>query len=137
MAAGRRAQEAAATVHSLHPVRVALAGRDARFLSLAGFLLARDGYEVASTHRPDDVVALVDRHRANVVVLDGSEWLTTTAELLAAIEALYPHVAVLVVADGNPRPAFPALPKWQALRRLSAEVERAHLRRSRRERHGD
>ena len=117
---------AAATVHTLRPLRVALAGRDARFLSLAGFLLARDGFDVASTHRPEEALALVERHRANVVVFDGSGCLAATAEVVAAVEALHPRVAVLVVADDEPREVFPFLPKWRALGRLSREVGRAY-----------
>ena len=107
--------------------RVVLAVRDRRFLRVTSFLLAREGFLVTSTRKLEDLLAMVQRHRPDVVILDGMDSLTATARALAEIEALPYPVAVLVVAE-VPEASSPTsvrlLHKWTSFDRIVEEVER-------------
>jgi len=107
--------------------RVVLAARDRRFLRVTSFLLAREGFLVNSTRRLEDLLGMVQRHRPDVVILDGMDSLTMTARALVEIEALPYSVAVLVVAE-VPEASSPTslrlLHKWSSFDRLVQEVER-------------
>ena len=116
-------------LESVVPIRcwVVLAARDRRFLRVTSFLLAREGFLVESTRSLEDLFGMVQRHRPDVVILDGMDSLTTTARALAEIEALPYSVAVLVVAEApeasSPR-SVRILHKWTSFDRLVQEVER-------------
>ncbi len=117
-----------ANVRPLHRQRVLLATTDGRFLRIAGFLLAREGYEVSSTRKPGELMDDVDRHAPDVVVLDTGDSLALAARTLAAIEALHRHVRVfLVCEDGVERrsKSFRLFPKWTSMNELMAEIEQA------------
>ena len=107
--------------------RVVLAVRDRRFLRVTSFLLAREGFLVTSTRKLEDLLGMVQRHRPDVVILDGMDSLTATARALAEIEALPYPVAVLVVAE-VPEASSPTsvrlLHKWTSFDRIVEEVER-------------
>jgi len=107
--------------------RVVLAARDRRFLRVTSFLLAREGFLVNSTRKLEDLLGLVQRHRPDVVILDGMDSLTMAARALAEIEALPYSVAVLVVAE-VPEASSPTtvrlLHKWTSFDQLLQEVER-------------
>jgi chemotaxis response regulator CheB len=107
--------------------RVVLAVRDRRFLRVTSFLLAREGFLVNSTRKLEDLLGMVQRHRPDVVILDGMDSLTMTARALAEIEALPYPVAVLVVAE-VPEASSPTslrlLHKWTSFDRIVEEVER-------------
>ena len=123
-----RANGGQGNVRALHRIRVALVGRDPHFVKVAGFLLERHGFVLASTRRPGDALELVDRHRANVVVIDASDSLEAAARAAAAVDALHPGVAVIVVADRVdrlPTSSLDVLPKWDVAR-LAGEIERAY-----------
>jgi hypothetical protein len=117
-------------VRALHPLRVLVAARDRQFVNVAGFLLARGGFAVEWTRRPRDVVSLVGRGGVDVVLLDGSESLSEAARLAGVLEALYPHVTVVVVADEGSDPAADSMrvfSKWSSLSELVMNLERMHL----------
>ena len=107
--------------------RVVLAARDRRFLRVTSFLLAREGFLVTSTRMLEDLLGMVQRHRPDVVILDGMDSLTATARALAEIEALPYPVAVLVVAE-VPEASSPTsvrlLHKWTSFDRIVEEVDR-------------
>lgn len=107
--------------------RVVLAARDRRFLRVTSFLLAREGFLVDSTRNLEDLPDIVQRHRPDVVILDGMDSLTLTARALAEIEALPHAVSVLVVAE-VPEASSPTsvrlLHKWTPFDQLVEEVER-------------
>src|SRR5438093_5775395 len=86
-------------VRPLRPLRVLVAGRDARFGRVAGFLLARRGFDVERLRPRANVVEAVSRHAVDVVVLDASDSASETGRVVAALEALYPYLTVVVVAD--------------------------------------
>jgi uncharacterized membrane protein (UPF0127 family) len=105
--------------------RVVLGTGDDRFLRLARFLLARGQCEVESTKRLSKTVDLVERHRPDVVVIDATDSLGDAARTVAAIEALHPEIALMVVCDGEPprwTTGLKVTEKWEALETLSEDV---------------
>jgi len=117
-------------VRSLRPLRVLVAARDARFGRVAGFLLARRGFDVEILHRPSTVLDAVSRTGVDVVIVDASDSVSEAARTVAALEALHPHLTVVVVAD-DPADADGAtlriLPKWTSLETLVLNLEATHL----------
>jgi hypothetical protein len=117
-------------VRALRRLRVLVAARDRRFLRVAGFLLARRGFEVESTRRPRDVLEIVGRRPPDIVILDGSGSLAEAARSVAVLEAVCPHVTVVVVSDETPPPATANLrifPKWTSFEQLALNLEGMHL----------
>jgi DNA-binding NtrC family response regulator len=119
-----------ATVRPLRPPRVAVAVADARFVRLACFLLARRGFNVESTRRPQELLELLERHHVDAVILDGTDSVTEAARLAAAVEALHPSVMVIVVAEQPETVEVSTLklvPKWTSFDQLARDIERNHL----------
>jgi hypothetical protein len=116
-------------VRVLRPIRVLVVSRDRPFASMARFLLARDGMDAEVSARPGDVFELLQRG-VDVVVLDATGALAAMARAAAEIEAVYPGIGVILVADerGPQAQALPVLPKWDALQELAAAARRAYLR---------
>lgn len=117
-------------VSPLRPLRVLVAARDARFGHVAGFLLARRGFKVERLRRPSKVLDAVSRTGVDVVIVDASDSVAETARAVAALEALHPHLTVIVVAD-DPAEAgdgtLQILPKWTSLETLVLNLEAMHL----------
>ena len=117
-------------VRPLRPLRVLVAARDARFNRVAGFLLARRGFDVEALLRPSAVLDAVARMGTDVVIVDASDSASDAARAVAALEALHPHITVVVVAD-EPADAdggaLRILPKWTSLETLVANLEAMHL----------
>jgi uncharacterized membrane protein (UPF0127 family) len=114
--------------------RVLLGTSDDRFLRLARFLLTRNNFKVESTKRVSKTVDLVDRHGADIVVIDATDSLGDAARAVAAMEALHPHVGVIVVCDGEPprwTTGLRVTEKWTALESLSDDIR--HLSQDARE----
>jgi CheY-like chemotaxis protein len=117
-------------VFPLRPLRVLVAARDARFNRVAGFLLARRGFDVEILHRPSAVLDTVSRTGIDVVIVDASDSVSDAARAVAALEALHPHITVVVVADDPADADGGALrlfPKWTSLEPLVANLEAMHL----------
>jgi uncharacterized membrane protein (UPF0127 family) len=107
-------------------MRVLLGTSDDRFLRLARFLLTRGRFEVEATKRVVKTIDLVERHEPDVVVIDATESLGDAARTVAALEALHPHVAVIVVCDGEPprwTTGLKVSEKWEALETLTDDVQ--------------
>jgi len=117
-------------VRPLRPLRVLVAARDARFNRVAGFLLARRGFDVETLRRPSAILDTVSRTGVDIVILDASDSVSETARAVAALDALHPHVTAVVVAD-EPAEAdggtLRILPKWTSLETLVANLEAMHL----------
>lgn len=124
-------------VRRLRPIRVLLASRDPRFLCVSAFLLGRKGFAIDTTRKLGQLVEVVDRRRANVVLLDGTGSLHAAARAADAIQASNPRVAVVLVADdadGTSVPESWPLPKWDSFTKIVSEIERAYTRAGLRER---
>jgi DNA-binding NtrC family response regulator len=125
------------SVRRLRPIRVLLASRDPRFLCVSAFLLGRKGFSIETTRKLGQLPEVIDRRRANVVLLDGTGSLRAAARAADAIQALYPRVAVVLVADetdGGSTPESWPLPKWESFTKIVSEIERAYIRAGLRER---
>ena len=117
-------------VRTLRPLRVLVAARDARFARVSGFLLARRGFDVETVRVPERVLDTLARAEFDVLILDASESFSEAARLVGALDALYPHLTVVVVADPAPDQdgiAFRILPKWTSLENLVLNLESLHL----------
>jgi hypothetical protein len=117
-------------VRPLRPLRVVVASADARFGRVAGFLLARHGFQVERLRRPSNVLDTLSRSGGDVVILDASDSLSETARAIASLEALHPHLTVIVVADEpaeHDHSNLNILPKWTSLETLVLNLEARHL----------
>jgi CheY-like chemotaxis protein len=125
--------EAEAKVHRLQPLRVLLSGRDRRFLRVTSFLLAQRGYEVHDTS-PRKTLEAVERHRADVVLLETDASRTMAARKIAALQSLAAAPSVLVVVEGDDDEqkrwqGLPAVRKWTPIDALVAQIEASALNR--------
>ena len=71
-------------VRSLRPLRVLVAARDERFNRVAGFLLARRGFDVEILRRPSAVLDTVSPTGIDVVIVDASDSVSDAARAVAA-----------------------------------------------------
>jgi uncharacterized membrane protein (UPF0127 family) len=108
------------------PLRVAVASPDSRFLRVAQFLLARQEFEV-ETFR--DARSLIKRtNTSDVVVLDSSTSLATTARVMRELSVVSPSTRFVVVGDssngddGASGQALRVLPKWDSFDALVKEI---------------
>ena len=120
-------------VRRLQPLRVLLSGRDRRFLRVTSFLLAQRGYDVHDTS-PRKTLEAVERHRADVVLLETDASRTMAARKIAALQALAAAPSVLVVVEGDDDEqqrwqGLPAVRKWTPIDTLVAQIEAAALNR--------
>ena len=116
-------------VRPLRPLRVVVAGADPRFARVAGFLLARRGFEV-EFRRPSNVLDFLSEKGPDIVILDATDSLSEAMRSIAAIEASHPHVTAILVADevGESRyGTYQILPKWTSLETLILNLEAMHL----------
>lgn len=111
-------------VRRLRPVRVLVAADDPRFLAVATILLSRAEFAVESTTRLGDVVALVERDRANAVVLDATTSVAAAARCAAALARLRRAVKVVFVVDDAAAAcaSLNARAKWDAFPEIIAEL---------------
>ena len=113
----------------LQPLRVLLSGRDRRFLRVTSFLLATRGYDVQDTS-PRKTLEAVERHRADVVLLETDASRTIAARKIAALQALANAPSVLLVVDGDDDEeqgwqGLPAVKKWTPIDTLVEQIEAA------------
>jgi hypothetical protein len=117
-------------VRAIHRLRVLVAASDRRFLRMAAFLLARQGFDVVTTSRPGALLPTLESWRADVVILDGTSSLSEAARTVAVVEALYRATTVVIVCEDDHIPAVTNLrvhPKWTAFDGLVVSLESMHL----------
>jgi len=113
-------------VHRLQPLRVLLSGRDRRFLRVTSFLLAQHGYDVQETS-PRKTLESVERHRAEVVLLETKDSRTMAARKVAALQALSVAPSVILVYENEPEtwPGVRTARKWTPIEALVEQIEEA------------
>ena len=117
-------------VRPLQPARVVLTGRDKRFVKVAGFLLARRGFQVSHVASESELTQLADQGAVDVVVLDATWSLSSSLRTAAALSALHPHVQILLATEANAsrlESAYRQIDKWRGLGTLADEVAFAQL----------
>ncbi len=113
-------------------IRVLVVGTDARYRERARTVVGELGsvaFAIAEPCDPDDVSALAQRERADVVVLDATGCEADVARVVAALVAKSPRLGVVVVCEHLTDAAreLNALPKWGWRSELSAAVQHAHI----------
>jgi hypothetical protein len=115
-------------LRSFRPVRVLVAGRDARYARVTTFLLGRSGYETRRVRHARALQADPRVEAADIVLLEGEaspdEAIAEANELLSA----FAHIAVVVAAGRRPPLADGRLQfveKWAAFEEVVAAVNRA------------
>lgn len=107
--------------------RVVVASHDRRFVKLMRFVLDRHGFEVVTSSR-DDLLELLERERADVVVLEAPGSLLAAGKAAAAAKALHPEVEIIVVSEGGARDeptTFRVYDKWDGMNDVVESVSRA------------
>jgi hypothetical protein len=115
-------------VRPLRPIRVLLAGRDARYLRALRFLFGRAGYETRQTLTGPGLIDEAASFGPDVVVLVDGKSFGETAGQAAALLATYERVSVVVStsregASDTQRLRF--VPKLGSFDLLAEAVERA------------
>lgn len=107
------------------PMRVLVISRDRHFRSVTSMLLSHRGFSVTTTAKAVRVAEVVSRERADVVVVDAGESITS-AQAVAEVGALARRVGLVVVDDAPARlQRLPVLAKWGPFEDLFAAIERA------------
>ena len=117
-------------VRALQPARVALTGRDKRFIKVASFLLARRGFDVSHATDDAELMKLADKQSIDVVVLDASMSLSASLRTAAALSAVYPNVRIILATERSSddlTSTYKRIDKWRGLSGLPDEVVRAQL----------
>ncbi len=116
-----------APVVMLRPIRTLVIARDLGFRQRAMTVLVALGPVSFAVVAPDEVVALVERQRPDVVVLDATGAAAAIGETVAALHEVNPHLGVVVVSDESGRTrSLPALPKWGWAADLARAVQVAY-----------
>lgn len=109
------------------PLRVAVASPDSRFLRVAQFLLSRQPFDV-ETYR-DTRSLMKSRTPSDVVVLDSSTSLATTARVMRELTVVNPATRFVVVGEAPPNGdgdtaahSLRVLPKWDSFDRIVEEI---------------
>lgn len=108
-------------------LRVAVASPDSRFLRVAQFLLSRQPFDV-ETYR-DTRSLMKSPTRSDVVVLDSSASLATTARVMRELSVVNPATRFVVVGEAPPNGdgdttahSLRVLPKWDSFDRIVEEI---------------
>jgi hypothetical protein len=124
----------------LHPIRSLVLVDDAAYCERVRSILGDLGPVICAagtvTERaePPDVVALVRRENADILLLDATGCEADAQRIVAALAEAIPRVGVVIVCQHSTAAArrLGALPKWGWTQDLRNAVERAHADRRRR-----
>jgi hypothetical protein len=113
-------------VRPIQPIRVVLASRDRRYVRVTALLLEQRGFEVRRTARTDpSLIAVLDRNRPHVVLLDASSSLVDAGRAAAAIGGLHDHVRLVIAKNEGSEGlrGFRSVDKWAPIEELASELE--------------
>jgi uncharacterized membrane protein (UPF0127 family) len=102
-----------------------IASQDERFRSLATFLFGRNGFDIASVSRLNNVLERVAETRFDLVVLDCAESFSAAARIVAALEVMHPAVRTVLVTDppaAGWQSGLNVLDKWSSIERLPSMI---------------
>ena len=117
-----------APVVMLRPIRTLVVARDLGFRERAMAVLLELGPVAFAIVSLDEIVALVERQRADVVVIDATACAPAVNRIAAALYDVAPRVGVVVVSDEIRRTnhTLPAVPKWGWATDLTQAVQTAY-----------
>ncbi len=120
-----------AKVVRLRPIRTLVIARDLAFRQRAATVLGDLGdvaYAILAPDATDEVLALVHRERADVVVLDVTGCENAVARVICELLTVLPRVGVVLVARDADRTRVPhTIGKWGWASELSSAVQQASL----------
>jgi hypothetical protein len=122
--------DALSNVQPLHPIRVLLSGREARYLRAMAFLLARRGYETHLSLRPASLFDDVDAFGPEVVVLVEADSFGHAIGQAMSLLARGERLGVVLATSRPDAPETDQLrfvAKWGSFAVLAAAIERAWL----------
>jgi hypothetical protein len=120
--------ESLANVRPLRPIRVLLAGREARYLRAVTFLLGLRGYETRLSFKPASLLADVEAFRPDVVVLVEADSFGDVVGRAMALLGHHERLSVVVATSREDAPDSNRLrfvPKWGPFASLVDAVEGA------------
>jgi len=120
-----------AALPRLHPIRTLVIARDLAFRRRAMTVLGElgwVGFAIAAPDREQDLVGMVSRMRADVVVLDATACAPAVTRIVTDLTERVPRVGVVVVSEEDLPAPFdrPAVRKWGWGADLFHAVEVAH-----------
>jgi hypothetical protein len=132
MSRGRLSPQSMTAIDGADAVRVLVVGTDARYRERTRTVVGELGsvaFAVAAPVDPVDVAALVQRERADVVVLDATGCEAAVGRVVAGLSAKLPRLGIVVVCEHLTDAAreLSALPKWGWRSDLRAAVQLAHM----------
>ena len=116
----------------MRPIRILLSSTDRRLQGVVATLLVAKGHCVISSERPSELLALVERHNADVAVIDATGALTLAATAAAALRGLPTPVSAILVGDQARHRsvgALAVLAKWDSFDVLLSRVEESYFSR--------
>jgi len=120
-----------APVVMLRTLRTLVVARDLSFRQRAVTVLVELGpvaFAMTALDDTDEIVALVERQHADVVVLDATGFAWAVPQVMTVLCNVAPHVGIVVVNGGAGDSSRPrsVLPKWGWAADLSEAVLHAH-----------
>lgn len=117
-------------VRAIRPMRILLVTDDDDYADEVSLAAALRGMDLELAAVGDDLDAATTLHLPNVVVLDAHNALARTSRTASIFAALYPRIAIVIVANRAAERAvggIPVVDKWRSAERLLDELERAYL----------
>lgn len=119
-----------AQVTRLHSIRTLVIARDLAFRKRAMTILAELGpvsFAIAAIDQRQEVLALIEQERPDVVVLDATGCAPSIAGVVNELCEWVPHVGVVIVSShGSAEPlGLPTVAKWGWAADLSRAVQHA------------
>ena len=121
---------AAGNVRAIRPMRILLVTDDDKYADEVALAASLRGAELELAAVGDDLDAATSRHLPNVIVLDAHDSLARTSRTASIFAALYPRIAVVIVANrASERGAggIRVVDKWRSAERLLHELELVFL----------
>ena len=116
----------------LHQIRTLVIARDLAFRQRAVTVFSELGvvaFAIAALDAADEVLALITRERADVVVLDATGCAAAVAQVIYELCEQAPRVGVVLVSSGgDDANRLPTLDKWGWAEELSRAVQQAYHR---------
>jgi hypothetical protein len=127
-AGGTTETKPVSNISPLRPIRVLLAGREARYLRALAFLLERRGYQTRLSYRPDALLADAHTFQPEVAILVEADSFGDIVGQAMSLITERERLTVIVATSRSDAPDSNQLrfvPKWGPFAALAEAVERA------------
>jgi hypothetical protein len=117
-------------VRAIRPMRILLVTDDDGYADEVSLAASLRGIDLELAAVGDDLDAATMLRMPNVVVLDAHDALARTSRTASVFAALYPRIALVIVANRAPERSVGGIhvvDKWRSAERLLRELEHAFL----------